>query len=607
MIAATRIRDALRAIRILRQIELDSETWQTVASLVAELALAARTGDPARLTGVLAQIERVGASRSAPLAPPTRSADDPEAAEAATRPAPTEVEGLLGDAAAELERAAAEVRRTPHVDISPKPPLRPGVRFGVAVYLDTTPMREDETGEDLIIEDPPEDLRELTVDVWLRATSHFVIDGTPVGQVVVKPHEERSTSATFRVRVKDPVPDVGRPALEASFDYNLRASGLVRRAVAIELDDAVLGQHPPAEIETAGARIEARAVPPDLEIVIHRLDGRRDRYDVLLRSHLLGGVVQDDVWTLDEESDAFVAATMREFVASKASQQARQTSLRGAGLVFFEAAPPRFRELYWRLLDAGTPPKTVYLVSEERDVPWELMIPDRPGSGARLPPLGVQCAIGRWHREELFSPAQHVPLNDSLVLAPEYTGGKRLAHAATERDYVLRTFNGRLAPDTFDALDAFYRANSASLLHFVCHGKDDTIQAILLRNGEVISATQLRASGLGDACRARRPFVFLNACEVGRPGRALAGVGGFPASFIAAEASAVIAPLWAVQDTIAHTMAKAFYDEVVHDPTTPFAEILRRLRERAYGRDGDDTFAAYCFYGDPAASAAGAA
>ena len=58
-----------------------------------------------------------------------------------------------------------------------------------------------------------------------------------------------------------------------------------------------------------------------------------------------------------------------------------------------------------------------------------------------------------------------------------------------------------------------------------------------------------------------RPMVFLNACEVGRPTVALAGIGGFAAAFLELGAAAVIAPLWSVKDTIAYEVAKKFYRE----------------------------------------------
>jgi len=51
-------------------------------------------------------------------------------------------------------------------------------------------------------------------------------------------------------------------------------------------------------------------------------------------------------------------------------------------------------------------------------------------------------------------------------------------------------------------------------------------------------------------------------------------------------------------------VAVTFYDTVKKKPETPFAEILRELRAKAYAAEGEDSYAAYCFYGDPHASAA---
>jgi len=62
---------------------------------------------------------------------------------------------------------------------------------------------------------------------------------------------------------------------------------------------------------------------------------------------------------------------------------------------------------------------------------------------------------------------------------------------------------------------------------------------------------------------------------------ALVGVGGFGNSFVEIGASAVVAPLWSVDDKIAHKVATEFYRAVVGSPTIPFAEILRRIRAMA--------------------------
>jgi hypothetical protein len=233
------------------------------------------------------------------------------------------------------------------------------------------------------------------------------------------------------------------------------------------------------------------------------------------------------------------------------------------------------------------------------------MIPSRrtaDGQYQQLRPLGVQCAIGRWHGDDYVCPGQVVPLQDSLVLAPTYN--PPLPQASAERDLILELFPGQSVPATFDELNAFYAAHTASLFHFVCHGRDATLQAIKLLQNQVLWANQVRPGGLGTACRKSRPLIFLNACEVGRPGAGLAAVGGFAASFIACDAGAIIAPLWAVDDGVAHQVAVTFYDTVKKKPGTPFANIVRELRAKAYAEGGEDSYAAYCFYGDPHAAAA---
>ena len=106
--------------------------------------------------------------------------------------------------------------------------------------------------------------------------------------------------------------------------------------------------------------------------------------------------------------------------------------------------------------------------------------------------------------------------------------------------------------------------------------------------------------GLERACRAKAPLVFLNACEVGRTTPSLVGAGGFASEFVTAGARCVIAPLWSVKDSLAHEVAVAFYTAALEQPTRPLADILRDIRARSYEEGGgEDTYAAYCFYGDP--------
>jgi hypothetical protein len=82
------------------------------------------------------------------------------------------------------------------------------------------------------------------------------------------------------------------------------------------------------------------------------------------------------------------------------------------------------------------------------------------------------------------------------------------------------------------------------------------------------------------------------------------GGAGFPQAFTELGARAVIAPLWPVSVRNAPKVAVELYSRAASEPDRRLADILADLRERSYsGPDEafDDSWAAYCFYGDPCA------
>ena len=89
---------------------------------------------------------------------------------------------------------------------------------------------------------------------------------------------------------------------------------------------------------------------------------------------------------------------------------------------------------------------------------------------------------------------------------------------------------------------------------------------------------------------------------LGRPVPGLIGTGGFAQAFTDMGACAVVAPLWSVKDGLAHEIAMKFYESARDRRDVPFAEVLREFRAKAYDpNNAEDTYAAYCFYGDPLA------
>ena len=98
---------------------------------------------------------------------------------------------------------------------------------------------------------------------------------------------------------------------------------------------------------------------------------------------------------------------------------------------------------------------------------------------------------------------------------------------------------------------------------------------------------------------AESPLVFLNACQVGTGQETLGDYAGLAESFLFAGASAVVAPLWSIDDGVASALAERFYTG--RSPARALAEIVRSERA-AFGTGADpnsSTLVAYQFFGHP--------
>ena len=358
--------------------------------------------------------------------------------------------------------------------------------------------------------------------------------------------------------------------------------------------------------------LDATAVPPDLTVEITDPTRNRRALHCRITTPLLGPSDQPPIadWFLPDESPALVGQFMKEFVKPDITSRARVLSLKGAGFELFEAAPRTFKDTLWKLIDAGTPPRSILITSEEPFIPWELMIPRRrraDGTREEREPLGVEFAVGRWVHDEYLPPPQRVPLADSFVVAPEYPGPRpkplrvrrRGGEAGPRHDPRRRHRPGGSGVDRRSRAG---RTIAAALRLPRRRQPGVGIQVIYLAGGiETLSSLQIPAlPGMAAAGR-HKPLVFLNACDVGRPNVALVGIGGFAKAFVDMGAAGVIAPLWSVRDSVAFDVAKRFYEAIGHRPAPAFADILRTIRKLAYDVEkGEDTYAAYCFYGDPA-------
>ncbi len=497
----------------------------------------------------------------------------------------------------------APLRRTPHMDLSPVPPVEPGARIKVLVYTDAQAFRDGESGEALVINAPAAQ-KSFDVNVWLTVGEPFVVEGDDTKRLVILRDQERSEPVEFTV-VREDGPSPAEPVpFSAIFTYRGRACGQVVREVPLTASQSSQPSQPVEPAPEPKIEIDAMAERPDLSVVIRKRDDQH--FDVFVQTPLLAEYKEGatGVWKLESLAPAFVREKMTQFTAKNATPFSRTTALLGAGMQFFEASPEIFQKVFWELIDRNLPLRTISIVTQEPSIPWELMVPTREGDEDREP-LGITYLVSRWTSRENISAPQRIPIKDAFIVAPRDTRPP-LASADKEATFLEREFAGqRVDPAGVEGLNTVLGQQGRTLLHFVCHGKSGQAggQVLVLEKQEELDAGSLRAlRGVKKAFKEGRPLVFLNACEVGRQEPALVGAGGFAEAFMALGASGVIAPLWSVKDSVAHEIAEKFYARVKAEPNTPFAQILADLRRQSYAENGgEDTYAAYCFYGDPLA------
>lgn len=499
------------------------------------------------------------------------------------------------------------IERTPHVAAPERIATKPGTRVPLEVWVDTEAMSAVEHGTVLSIALPC-GVDELTVGVLVTVSAHFAVDGSPYQQLRIR----RDVDASERVSYELVVTDEGEPGIagvDVLLEYRGRAAGTVRRAWSWAAGAAEAQARPFATEAEPGMALDATDEQPDLSVFITAPENDDMTFACSVQTSLLDGYAEPtpgQAFKLPQRADEFVVKKLEAIADVMATPEDRLRALKAAGVAFWEAVPAAFHDVLFAMEDAGKRPRHVFIASIEPNLPWELMIPSRiDGDGIAQDwprPLGAELAVGRWTRTNPRIRGQRLPVRNAFVVAPEYTG-ERVLDASKEIALLADRLAGvRTEPATIEALDRRFAAESASVLHFVCHGAagvaDD--DAIYLDREEQLTAGVVRIlGGFKALCAKERPLVFLNSCETGRNVRGLAGATGFPRTFGDLGARAVIAPLWPVEDDRARDVALEVYRRALDDGT-PLAEILRDIRARAYeAAPFDDSLAAYCFYGDP--------
>jgi CHAT domain len=387
------------------------------------------------------------------------------------------------------------------------------------------------------------------------------------------------------------------------YSVDSQTMGLGIRPVRVARNLAELTSAPPTPVPAVvgSLGVPVADAPPDLTVRI--LHG--DEPGRLMWSFESPHAVFDDEGrsSIGDDPDAFA----RTVIATIAAHEGRATlalGLHGIGLTISAKVPDEMWAALTTVVEAIAPRRpTVLLLSEEAYVPWELATMPVPIDSSIIGFLGAQVTIGRWvlaiDRPPL-PPPRLVHVDGMIVISGRYEqpGWSRLEHAEAEAAALVERYHAIGVDAVTDKVVGCLLGNpAADVLHFSLHGKYDpgsAKQGLVLVDGDVIDPLVVKGGSLTEA-----PLVFLNACQVGSGQETLGDYAGLAESFLFAGASAVVAPLWSIDDGVASALAERFYTKAFDGDTV--AEIVRAERA-AFGtgqEPNSSTLVAFQFFGHP--------
>lgn len=440
---------------------------------------------------------------------------------------------------------------------------------------------------------------------------------------------------TFELIAEEDEPsDPRQHTLEIQFSYLGNACGRAWRSITLlptKFANTHVGtpEQGSSPLTTPGA-----SNAPDLTISITEAD-EDGRFVWLLTSpHPVNLHNDNQIETrLDNHNARSFAAKVLKGVPGKDGTDQVGMHMTGTSREIAQAMPTEFWQALgevWASVKAqGSVPRLLFL-SAEPYVPWELASVedddyiDPALLDANYPTvLNAQTRVGRWLPPRPRTPrggvrpaqppATNVWVKQMAVVTGDYlaiNGIRPLPEAKKEGERLAADYQAVKLTATWDDIKVLLHNSveqdgqqvDIDLLHFACHGQVDmanpTFNGIVLNSGNMrLDATTARGNTIG---KQTEPFAFLNACEVGMAGETLGSYGGLAAAFLNEGFRGFVAPLWAVNDELAHKIALEFY-RLTFVQQQPVAEALRVMRG-SYDPDAAEpssTPLAYIFYGHP--------
>lgn len=506
-----------------------------------------------------------------------------------------------------------QVRFSAYPDLRAPEQVRVDEWFDLTIGFSTKPV-EGVQGRELVIH-VPDEVRDLPIQVQVIADG---FETRPGGgwRFAMLVDRQNPTAAKVVVPLRATEAAADRSSLRVHYFYKGEPCGQAYRNVTVVRHGKEAPPQQPPEAITGGTLVLSEvAEPADLTLTIcsPEADGFKCLITTCHDSLKLPDLPYPVRLRNFTDAPAFAAHVAQSVQADLGSPLIRST-LEGLGKMVAKCLPPEAWQSIRLACDhveqkLGRAP-TLLIKSEEHHIPWELAYferhPERP------PHLGAQIAIGRWYQPydtDQPSPDGEIPIQRLAVVWSEYKGvmgQQELPHAREEAEFLKREFMATPLPARNPEVYALVNDSSlsAQVLHFACHGATYPLapgSAELVLESGPPNLKPVNICGSRGVIDRDRPFVFLNACQVGQAVDLLASNMGFTGAFLEGGCRACVAPLWNVVDETARTLVEAFYQQTLSHGQTVGA-VLRDLRARFLAGEGavpDPTWLAYAYYGHP--------
>jgi hypothetical protein len=519
------------------------------------------------------------------------------AAEALLEAAPPEI------GAAALPGAAAPQTRTlqPKAEADFPPEVVAGEECALLVMVSTAAEAAGVALGEITV---PSTVTELPMQVYVQAPG-FTFAGPNMQELNV-PVDGQEACVDFTLRALPINSPETKVDIRVRFKYGGKFIGQVTRQTVVKQNAAVAAKTTAAPPKASSLTLTVDSPPPDILIEVNRDPASSSKFAIYLHSNVAGRKYWQKPGGVLQLGDNQTAATYTEALFAAIQQLDPETAeidLAGIGNTLWNKLPAEFQAEYWALLHDNPSVRAIQIISDEAYIPWELLKPVRVDAGKRVDAhfWGEAFAIGRW------DPARTLPqplvIQRSNVVVPDYPDpSMKLKYAQKEISVLQDHCDAQPVQGLRGEIVKLLGAGGWQLIHFACHGQyngqNPDLSELLMEDKPLSAATIAAAAG---GITADRPFVFLNACEVGQQGLALTHLGGWAEVFCSSGFSGFVGPLWEVDDEVAYEASDHFYRALKSGAT--LGEALQSVRQQWKTATGElrfnPTWLAYSLHCDP--------